>query len=76
MMDLKILQIKRFKLVLQILNQCQAEEEVMYSTVYPKIKSGQLLNSAVFHWFVVFWASILSCSSPCIFLYSLKDFAY
>lgn len=53
-MDLKILQIKRFKLVLQILNQCQAEEEVMYSTVYPKIKSGQLLNSAVFHRFVVF----------------------
>lgn len=43
----------------------------MCSTVYPKIKSGQLLNSAIFHRFVVFWASILSCSSPYIVFYSL-----
>lgn len=68
MMNLKILQIERFKLVPQILNQSQ----VMCSSVYPKIKSGQLLNSVIFHRFVALSARFLSCSSAFVVLYLLN----
>jgi len=64
----KILQIKWSKLVPQILNQSQ----VMCSNVYPKIKSGQLLNSVIFHRFVALRARFLSCSSAFVVLYLLN----